>query len=54
MYFVMVLGVLVLWSLRVSVCRLTVSKALLMSSAIAIVRSGGWRLLNPVAMVLLM
>ena len=54
MNFVMVLGMLVLWSLRVSVCRWTVSKALLMSSAIAIVLCGGWRLLNPVVMVLLM
>ena len=36
-----------------SVCRFTVSKALLMSNAIAIVRAGGCVLLKPVVMVLL-
>ena len=38
----------------VYVCMLTVSNALLMSSATVIVRSGGLFWLNPVAMVLFM
>ena len=41
-------------SLCVSVCMLTVSNALLMSSATVIVRSGGLFWLKPVAMVLFM
>ena len=40
--------------LFVSVCRCTVSNALLMSRAIAIVRCGGLFALNPVVMVLFM
>ena len=54
MNLMMVLGILVLWSLWISVCRLTVSNALLMSSAIAMVRCGGCFLLKPVVMVLFM
>ena len=41
-------------SLCVSVCMLTVSNALLMSSAIVNVRFGGLFWLNPVAIVLFM
>lgn len=48
----MVLGMFVLCSLFVSLCRCTVSKALDMSNAMAMVLSGGLLLLNPVTMVL--
>ena len=41
MYFIMVCGMFVWCSLCMSVCMLTVSNALLMSSATVIVRSGG-------------
>ena len=52
MYLIMVCGMFVLCSLCVSVCMLTVSNALLMSSATVIVRSGCLFWLKPVAMVL--
>ena len=54
MYLIMMFGVFVCRSLLVSVCRFTVSKALVMSRAIASVLCGGLLLLNPVAIVLLM
>ena len=54
MNFVMVFGIFVLWSFWMRVWRWTVSNALLMSSAIAIVRCGGCFLLNPVVMMLFM
>ena len=54
MYFIMVCGMFVWCSLCVSMCMLTVSNALLMSSATVIVRSGGLFWLKPVAMVLCM
>ena len=54
MYLIMVCGMFVLCSLCVRVCMLTVSNALLMSSATVIVRSGGLFWLKPVAMVLFM
>ena len=49
-----VLGMLVLCNLFMSVCRCTVSNTFDMSRAIAMVRSGGCFLLNPVVMMLLM
>ena len=52
MYLIMVCGMFVWCSLCVSVCMLTVSNALLMSSATVIVRSGGLFCLTLVAMVL--
>ena len=54
MYLIMVYGMFVWRSLFVSVCMLTVSNALLMSSATVIVRSGGLFWLKHVAMVLFM
>ena len=54
MYFVMMFGILVLCILSMSLCRCTVSKALDMSSAMAIVRRGGRAWLKPFVMVLLM
>ena len=54
MNFVMVFGMFVLWSFWMRVWRWTVSNALLMSSAIAIVRCGGCFLLNPVVIMLFM
>ena len=54
MYFVMVLGMLVLCILCISVCRCTVSKAFDMSSAIVTVLWGGFCLLKPCVMVLFM
>ena len=48
MYLIMVCGMFVWCSLCVSVCMLTVSSALLMSSATVIVRSGGLFWLKPV------
>ena len=50
MYFSMVVCV----SLSISVCMFTVSNALLMSNATAMVRVGGMGWLKPVATVLLM
>ena len=50
----MVCGILVCVSLSVNVCMFTVSNALLMSNATAIVRVGGLGWLKPVATVLLM
>ena len=47
-------GMLVCVSLSINVCMFTVSNALLMSNAIAIVRVGGMGWLKPVASVLLM
>ena len=47
-------GVSVFSSLLVSLCRLTVSKALLMSSDTRMVREGGWGSLKPLIMVLVM
>ena len=52
MYLSMVCGMLV--SLSINVCMFTVSNALLMSNATAIVRVGGMGWLKPVATVLLM
>ena len=52
MYLIMVCGMFVLCSLCVSM--LTVSNALLMSSVIVIVPSGGLFWLKPVAMVVFM
>ena len=54
MYLIMVCGMFVWRSLCVSVCMMTVSNDLFMSSATVIVRSGGWFWLKPVAMVLFM
>ena len=54
MNIIMVCGMFVWCSLYVNVCMLTVSNALLMSSATVIVRSGGLFWLKPVAMVLFM
>ena len=54
MNLIMVCGMFVWGSLCVNVCMLTVSNALLMSSATVIVRSGGLFGLKPVAMVLFM
>ena len=51
---IMVCGKFVWCSLCVSVCMLTGSNALLMSSAAVIARSGGLFWLKPVAMVLFM
>ena len=50
----MVLGMFVLCSFCMSLCRCTVSKALLISSAVPIVRCGGLFALNPVVIMLLM
>ena len=54
MHLIMVCGLIVWCRLCVSVCMLTVSNAVLMSSATVIVRSGGLFWLKPVAMVLFM
>ena len=54
MYLIMVCGMFVWCSLCVSVCMLTVSNVLLMSSATVIVRSGGLFWLKPVAMVFML
>ena len=54
MYLIMVCELFVWCSLCVRVCMLTVSNALLISSATVIVRSGGLFWLNPVVMVLFM
>ena len=54
MYLIMVCGMFVWCSLCVSVCLLTVSNILLMSSATVILRSGGLFWLKHVAMVLFM
>ena len=53
-YLSMVCGMLLCVSLSVNVCMCTVSNALLMSNATAIVRVGGMGWLKPVATVLLM
>ena len=50
----MVLGMFVFVILCISLCRWTVSKALLMSSATAMVLCGGWFMLKPFVMMLLM
>ena len=50
----MVCGMFVCVSLSINVCMFTVSNALLMSSATAMVRVGGMGWLKPVATVLLM
>ena len=50
----MVCGMLLYVSLSINVCMFTVSNALLMSNATAIVRVGGIGWLKPVATVLLM
>ena len=50
----MVCGMFVCVSLSISVCMFTVSNALLMSHATAMVRVGGMGWLKPVATVLLM
>ena len=54
MYLSMVCGILVCVSLSINVCMFTVSNAVLMSNANAIVRVGGMGCLKPVATVLLM
>ena len=54
MYLSIVCGMLVCVSLSVNVCMFTVSNALFMSNATAIVRVGGMGWLKPVAIVLLM
>ena len=54
MYLSMVCGMFVCVSLSINVCMFTVSNALLMSSATAMVRVGGMSWLKPVAAVLLM
>ena len=54
MYLIMVCGMLVCVSLSINVCMFTVSNALLMSNATAMVRVGGMGWLKPVATVLLM
>ena len=53
MYLIMVCGMFVWCSLCVSVCMLTVSNDLLLSSATVIVLSSGLFWLKPVAMVFL-
>ena len=53
MYLSMVCGMFVCVSLSVNVCMFTVSNALLMSNATAMVRVGGMGCLKPVATVLL-
>ena len=53
MNLIVVCGMFVWCSLCVNMCMLTVSNALLMSSATVIVRSGGLFWLRPVSMVLL-
>ena len=50
----MVCGMFVCVSLSINVCMFTVSNALLMSNATAMVRVGGMAWLKPVATVLLM
>ena len=50
----MVCGMFVCVSLSINVCMFTVSNALLMSNATAMVRVGGMGWLKPVATVLLM
>ena len=54
MYLIMVCGMFVWCSLCVNVCMLVASNALLISSAIVIVHSGGLFWFKPVAMVLFM
>ena len=54
MYLSMVCGMIVCVSLSINVCMFTVSNALLMSNATAMVRVGGMGWLKPVATVLLM
>ena len=54
MYLSMVCGMFVCASLSINVCMFTVSNALLMSNATAMVRVGGMGWLKPVATVLLM
>ena len=54
MYLSMVCGMFVCVSLSINVCMFTVSNALLMSNATAMVRVGGMGWLKPVATVLLM
>ena len=54
MYLSMVCGMFVCMSLSINVCMFTVSNALLMSNATAMVRVGGMGWLKPVAIVLLM
>ena len=54
MYLSMVCGMFVCVSLSINACMFTVSNALLMSNATAMVRVGGMGWLNPVATVLLM
>ena len=54
MYLGMVCGMFVCVSLSVNMCMFTVSNALLMSNATAIVRVGGMGWLKPVVTVLLM
>ena len=53
-YLSMVCGMFVCVSLSINVCMFTVSNALLMSNATAMVRVGGMGWLKPVATVLLM
>ena len=50
----LLLGMFVLCSFCMSLCRCTVSNALLMSRAVTTVRCGGLFALNPVVIVLLM
>ena len=54
MYLMMVLGMFVFVILCISLCRWTVSKALFMSSATAMVLCGGWFMLKPFVMMLFM
>ena len=54
MYLSMVCGMLVCVRLSINVCMFTVSNALLMYNATAIVRVGGMGWLKPVAIVLFM
>ena len=54
MYLSMVCGMFVCVSLSINVCMFTLSNALLMSNATAMVRVGGMGWLKPVATVLLM
>ena len=54
MYLSMVCGMFVCVSLSINVCMFTVSNALLMANATAMVRVGGMGWLKPVATVLLM
>ena len=54
MYLSMVCGMFVCVGLSINVCMFTVSNALLMSNATAMVRVGGMGWLKPIATVLLM